>query len=169
MTNVRLYHRVVGYISVQKEKKDHGVSCGTGRWLDDGWLGWLFAYCTFSPFVLLLCEEGFCVSFWFRRCTTCVDCFLFSLCTHAHNRCRVTDVPRVRLELGRNLEGDHIREGIDVYFDCHVTARPSAFRLVWRHQVRLFSLDKTAEWWILISPCPVPSVCIVYYIMRFRS
>lgn len=45
------------------------------------------------------------------------------------------DVPRVRLELGRNLESEHIREGIDVYFDCHVTARPSAVRLVWRHQV----------------------------------
>ncbi|XP_046630954.1 neural cell adhesion molecule 2-like isoform X2 [Daphnia pulicaria] len=43
-------------------------------------------------------------------------------------------VPRVRLELGRNLESEHIREGIDVYFDCHVTARPSAVRLVWRHQ-----------------------------------
>ena len=48
-----------------------------------------------------------------------------------------SDVPRVRLELGRNLEGDSIREGIDVYFDCHVTARPSAVRLVWRHQVFL--------------------------------
>ncbi|XP_032799105.2 hemicentin-1 isoform X2 [Daphnia magna] len=43
-------------------------------------------------------------------------------------------VPRVQLQLGRNLESDHIREGIDVYFDCHVTARPSAVRLVWRHQ-----------------------------------
>lgn len=49
--------------------------------------------------------------------------------------CFVADVPRVRLELGRNLEGDHIREGIDVYFDCHVVARPNAVRLVWRHQV----------------------------------
>jgi hypothetical protein len=42
------------------------------------------------------------------------------------------------LELGRNLEGDHIREGIDVYFDCHVVARPNAVRLVWRHQVSLY-------------------------------
>ncbi len=46
------------------------------------------------------------------------------------------DVPRVQLELGRNLQSDHIREGIDVYFNCHVTARPSGVRLVWRHQVR---------------------------------
>lgn len=45
------------------------------------------------------------------------------------------DIPKVRLELGRNLEGESIREGIDVYFDCHVTARPSAVRLIWRHQV----------------------------------
>ncbi|XP_057374679.1 nephrin-like isoform X2 [Daphnia carinata] len=53
-------------------------------------------------------------------------------------------VPRVRLELGRNLEGDHIREGIDVYFDCHVTARPSAFRLVWRHQSKVLHHNVSA-------------------------
>lgn len=51
-----------------------------------------------------------------------------------------TDVPRVQLVLGRNLSPDHIREGIDVYFDCHVEARPSAVRLVWRHQVRAAGL-----------------------------
>lgn len=62
------------------------------------------------------------------------------------NRCCV-DVPRVQLQLGRNLESDHIREGIDVYFDCHVTARPSAVRLVWRHQVRSLGrpLNKTKQ------------------------
>ena len=56
-----------------------------------------------------------------------------------------TDMPRVQLVLGRNLSPDHIREGIDVYFDCHVEARPSAVRLVWRHQVRENGISASPE------------------------
>lgn len=78
------------------------------------------------PFVFLVFSFLFFLK-WKRQIMFCFLC--------QHNWCCL-DVPRVRLELGRNLESEHIREGIDVYFDCHVTARPSAVRLVWRHQVR---------------------------------
>ena len=49
----------------------------------------------------------------------------------------ITDPPNVSLAMGRSLNAEGIKAGDDVYFDCHVTARPSAVRLVWRHQVRL--------------------------------
>ncbi|XP_076065322.1 nephrin-like [Oratosquilla oratoria] len=46
-------------------------------------------------------------------------------------RLNVTHVPQVRLELGRNLRADHIREGVDVYFDCLTDANPPVQHITW--------------------------------------
>nr|XP_027225660.1 hemicentin-2-like [Penaeus vannamei] len=39
--------------------------------------------------------------------------------------------PEVRVAAGTSLDLDLIKEGDDVYFDCHVKARPEAHRITW--------------------------------------
>lgn len=46
-----------------------------------------------------------------------------------------TDSPVVTLELGSNLNGSSIREGMDVYFECIILANPWVYKVVWRHNV----------------------------------
>lgn len=46
------------------------------------------------------------------------------------------DIPEVQIQLGTSLSHDNIREGSDVYFDCHVRAQPPVYRVEWRHNVR---------------------------------
>ncbi|PSN57797.1 hypothetical protein C0J52_04352 [Blattella germanica] len=41
----------------------------------------------------------------------------------------------VTLELGSNLNGSSIREGVDVYFECNVQANPWVYKVIWRHNV----------------------------------
>ncbi|KAG5885936.1 hypothetical protein JTB14_027745 [Gonioctena quinquepunctata] len=43
--------------------------------------------------------------------------------------------PIVTLCLGSTLNADDIKEGDDVYFECHVTANPQWRRLTWLHDV----------------------------------
>lgn len=45
------------------------------------------------------------------------------------------DPPVVRLRLGSSLAGGDIKEGDDVYFECHVRANPPARKLAWLHDV----------------------------------
>lgn len=40
--------------------------------------------------------------------------------------------PNVSLAMGRSLNAEGIKAGDDVYFDCHVDARPTANRIEWR-------------------------------------
>ncbi|XP_057370740.1 nephrin-like [Daphnia carinata] len=40
--------------------------------------------------------------------------------------------PNVSLAMGRSLNAEGIKAGDDVYFDCHVDARPPASRIEWR-------------------------------------
>lgn len=47
----------------------------------------------------------------------------------------VTDPPIVALQLGSTLNPDDIKEGDDVYFECHVRANPQWRRLTWLHDV----------------------------------
>lgn len=47
----------------------------------------------------------------------------------------ITVVPTIQLELGSNLNPDDIEEGDDVYFECKVHANPSAYKVIWKHNV----------------------------------
>lgn len=48
----------------------------------------------------------------------------------------ITDPPNVSLAMGRSLNAEGIKAGDDVYFDCHVDARPQANRIEWRRNVQ---------------------------------
>ena len=48
---------------------------------------------------------------------------------------RVSDPPIVSVELGSNLNGSFIREGMDVYFECIVQANPRLRKIQWLHNV----------------------------------
>ncbi|XP_050699115.1 nephrin-like [Eriocheir sinensis] len=39
--------------------------------------------------------------------------------------------PEVKVAAGPSLDLDHIKEGDDVYFDCHVNARPDPHKITW--------------------------------------
>jgi len=41
----------------------------------------------------------------------------------------------VTLQLGSTLSNDDIKEGDDVYFECHVEANPKFTKLSWLHNV----------------------------------
>jgi hypothetical protein len=49
-----------------------------------------------------------------------------------------TDSPVVTLELGSNLNGSSIREGMDVYFECIILANPWVYKVIWRHNVSFY-------------------------------
>lgn len=57
---------------------------------------------------------------------------------------RFADPPQVTLSLGSTLRPDDIKEGDDVYFECHIKANPKEHRITWSHDVSLgypFSSD----------------------------
>ena len=47
------------------------------------------------------------------------------------------DLPRAKAQFGANLDSDNIKEGDDVYFECHIDANPKASRVSWRHNVSI--------------------------------
>lgn len=47
----------------------------------------------------------------------------------------MADPPNVSLAMGRSLRAEGIKAGDDVYFDCHVDARPPINRIEWRRNV----------------------------------
>jgi len=48
---------------------------------------------------------------------------------------RVSDVPLLKLALGINMNPADIEEGDDVYFECKIDANPTAYKVVWKHNV----------------------------------
>nr|XP_049708065.1 nephrin isoform X1 [Helicoverpa armigera]XP_049708066.1 nephrin isoform X1 [Helicoverpa armigera] len=53
--------------------------------------------------------------------------------------------PVVRLRLGSSLAAGDIKEGDDVYFECHVRANPPARKLSWLHDDRPLAHNATAR------------------------
>ena len=47
------------------------------------------------------------------------------------------DPPLVTLRLGSTLSPDDIKEGDDVYFECHVQSNPQWRKLLWLHNVSI--------------------------------
>jgi hypothetical protein len=49
-----------------------------------------------------------------------------------------------RLQLGSSLNPETIREGTDVYFDCLIQARPTVYKVEWRHNVSMSVIENMA-------------------------
>ncbi|XP_071452848.1 protein turtle homolog A-like isoform X2 [Hetaerina americana] len=52
--------------------------------------------------------------------------------------------PQVSLMLGSSLRPDDIKEGDDVYFECHVKANPREYKITWMHESRLLVQNTSA-------------------------
>lgn len=65
-------------------------------------------------------------------------CALSSLCNRFPS-ILLTDPPIVSLNLGSTLSPEDIKEGDDVYFECHIRANPPWSKLTWVHDVSAFS------------------------------
>jgi len=89
--------------------------------------------CSFIPTVLLD-EIYFCstVSVIHEKFFVTVETFFYE-----PDALFSTDSPVVTLELGSNLNGSSIREGMDVYFECIILANPWVYKVIWRHNVSL--------------------------------
>jgi len=59
-------------------------------------------------------------------------------------RLDVQYVPVVRIALGSNIHGEEIKEGDDLYIECHIRANPVFHRLQWSHNGVLLSHNISA-------------------------
>lgn len=50
----------------------------------------------------------------------------------------ISDPPQVVLSLGSTLNPTDIKEGDDVYFECHIKANPKEHRITWSHDVSIW-------------------------------
>ncbi|XP_030369945.1 uncharacterized protein LOC115620710 [Scaptodrosophila lebanonensis] len=57
--------------------------------------------------------------------------------------------PQVTLSLGSTLRPDDIKEGDDVYFECHIKANPKEHRIMWSHDGQ--AVTQNVSWGIIIS------------------
>ncbi|XP_065359099.1 putative uncharacterized protein DDB_G0282133 [Calliphora vicina] len=57
--------------------------------------------------------------------------------------------PQVTLSLGSTLKPDDIKEGDDVYFECHIKANPKEHRITWSHNS--VPVTQNVSWGIIIS------------------
>jgi len=64
-------------------------------------------------------------------------------------RMQVYYSPRTSMELGRRVSAEEIREGSDIYLECHVRANPPIHRLVWIHNEK--QLGDNREGGVFIS------------------
>nr|CAI5862687.1 unnamed protein product [Callosobruchus analis] len=79
-------------------------------------------------------------------------CYLFLSCIHnalkasqdKDNIISVLDNPEARIVLGTSLNPENIREGTDVYFDCIVNAHPPVYKVEWRHNGNILSINVAA-------------------------
>ncbi|XP_055848282.1 uncharacterized protein LOC129913564 isoform X2 [Episyrphus balteatus] len=57
--------------------------------------------------------------------------------------------PQVTLSLGSTLKPDDIKEGDDVYFECHIKANPKEHRITWSHNG--MPVTQNVSWGVIIS------------------
>ncbi|XP_054082024.1 uncharacterized protein LOC105220719 isoform X1 [Zeugodacus cucurbitae] len=57
--------------------------------------------------------------------------------------------PQVTLSLGSTLKPDEIKEGDDVYFECHIKANPKEHRITWSHDG--IPVTQNVSWGVIIS------------------
>ncbi|XP_053968368.1 uncharacterized protein LOC128869772 [Anastrepha ludens] len=57
--------------------------------------------------------------------------------------------PQVTLSLGSTLKPDDIKEGDDVYFECHIKANPKEHRITWSHDG--IPVTQNVSWGVIIS------------------
>ena len=48
---------------------------------------------------------------------------------------KISDPPRVKLNLGNGIDRNRISEGQDVYMDCEIRANPRIYKVEWIHNV----------------------------------
>ncbi|KAL4090442.1 hypothetical protein QTP88_025277 [Uroleucon formosanum] len=58
---------------------------------------------------------------------------------------KVVFAPIVSLRLGNSIDPNGIKEGDDVYFDCHVKANPPSTKLTWYHNGITLNLNSSAR------------------------
>lgn len=51
------------------------------------------------------------------------------------------DQPVVTLKMGPTLNPDDIKEGDDVYFECHIHSNPKPYKMAWYHNVSMSQVD----------------------------
>jgi len=73
--------------------------------------------------------------------------------------CLLPDAPVLSLQLGSSLNPNSIKEGDDVYFECHIKANPSIHKLSWYHNVSLFMLRSGR----IPFELDVPNKCLEFY------
>ena len=77
----------------------------------------------------------------------------------------ISDPPQVSIQLGKSLVASDIREGVDVYFDCMVSANPTpkSKLVTWLHNVSTLHIIITIRRlivisvWIVLSTNPKPA------------
>lgn len=80
-----------------------------------------------------------------------------------------TDVPIVSLQLGSKLNPNDIEEGDDVYFECVVRANPPAYKVVWEHNVRIFSMSFSCNKYCKYYFCSLVISNNIIYILYYNG
>lgn len=57
----------------------------------------------------------------------------------------ILDNPVVTLKMGSSLNPDDIKEGDDVYFECHIYSNPKPYKMAWFHDVSMDTSWYTAR------------------------
>lgn len=55
------------------------------------------------------------------------------------------DMPVVTLKMGSTLNPDDIKEGADVYFECHIQSNPKPYKMSWYHNVSVLRTNEMPE------------------------
>ena len=75
------------------------------------------------------------VHFNSKKCNQHQKFLLYIFCSNQIFYLYISDLPRVKLNLGSTLDPDNIKEGDDVYFECSINAKPRVYKIVWKFNV----------------------------------